>query len=280
MKQIAYGLVVAVLIGACSPRADTAAEQFAQGASIYAARCATAQCHGAQGEGLRTDDGFRVWPLVGPAFEARNPMAQVVFDVARSGGESELRALSDRQIYAAAAYELSLNGVSLDAPLTAQNAASIASGTSVEIPNAGTLFPPPGNASLLPPTSALLPMLSVENGYLRLQVDQIAYASAIGRATSPDDGAFVILVFALEALTADPLDVTPAFLRLHASNGAALEPLDIHLDFAIAGFHPQTIEPDHGTAAHAIFALPASTTPVRLVYDDGTGHALSLKLSP
>jgi mono/diheme cytochrome c family protein len=280
MKQIVYCLMIAALLGACSHRTDAAVEQRAQGAPIYTARCATAQCHGTRGEGLRDGASFRVWPLVGPEFEARNPSAQVIFDVTRSGGERELRALTDQQIYDAIAYEMSLNGVQLDAPLTAQNAASIASGTSIEIPDAGTLFPPPGNASLSPLAAAGLPLLPVENGYLRLRVNQIANASAIGRETPSDGGAFVFLVFTLEDLTDRPLDVAPQFLRLYASNGAVLEPLDIRLDFAVARFYAQRIEPGHGTAAHAIFTLPASTTVKRLVYDDGTGHALSVELSP
>jgi hypothetical protein len=111
-------------------------------------------------------------------------------------------------------------------------------------------------------------------------LDQIAYVNAIGRTTPSNGGTFVIIVFALEDLTDGPLDVDPQFLRLYASNGAALEPLELRLDFAVARFYPQTIEPHHGTAAHATFALPASTTPARLVYDDGSGPVLMVKPSP
>ena len=49
---------------------------------------------------------MRIWPAVGADFQRRNPNAQVVFDVIRSGEEPELRALADQQIYDAVAWEL------------------------------------------------------------------------------------------------------------------------------------------------------------------------------
>src|SRR5262245_3193777 len=68
--------------------------QLASGGPIYAQTCATSACHGTQGEGIHSEDGFKAWPLVGEEFQSRHPNAQVVFDVIRSGSESNLLALT------------------------------------------------------------------------------------------------------------------------------------------------------------------------------------------
>ena len=125
------------------------ADQLSRGQAIYEQGCATEACHGANGEGIRGENGFRVWPLVGEDFQRRNPSAQVIFDVVRSGGESSLRALTDQQIYDSIAYELSLNEIEFNEPLVSQNAPEITSGIAAEMLEPGSLFPPPGNAELI-----------------------------------------------------------------------------------------------------------------------------------
>ncbi len=87
--------------------------QLESGAPTYAQTCSTSTCHGAQGEGIRSDNSFKAWPLVGAEFQSRHPNAQIVFDVVRSGGERNLLALTDQQIYDAIAYELSRNQIVL-----------------------------------------------------------------------------------------------------------------------------------------------------------------------
>lgn len=279
-------LGAALLLAACAavtaaptPSADTVADQLARGGPLYAQNCATSKCHGTQGEGLRSGGGFQVWPSVGPNFEARNPNAQVVFDVVRSGGEQNLRGMTDQQIYDAIAYELSQNSVHLAAPLTTQNAAATLSGSSAS--TEGRLYPPPGNVVLLPgpAVASALPALA-GNDYLGLRVDQAALASTIGDATPPAGGAFLVLVLAVQNQTGAPLDLDPKFLQLQASSGATLAPQPVDLAYPIERFHHQTIAPDHGTAAVVIFALPVGAAPAQLTYDDQTGHALSVILAP
>ncbi len=138
-----------------APIPATVADQLARGAPRYAQNCATAKCRGAQGEGIHSGDAFRIWPLVGADFQARNPTAQVIFDVVRSGSEQNLRALTDQQIYDAIAYELSQNGASPAAPLTAANAAQVTVGPSSLTSNLGALFPPPDGVSFAPSSPSL-----------------------------------------------------------------------------------------------------------------------------
>src|SRR5436309_14087590 len=102
------GITVAALLFACTtpPASSTLTRttgtievvdgQIARGELIYQQTCVT--CHGLQGEGQRRGSTFAVWPLVGADFQARNPNAQVVFDVVRSQSEPNLRALTDEQI--------------------------------------------------------------------------------------------------------------------------------------------------------------------------------------
>jgi hypothetical protein len=273
-----------VLVLACATQTPTATpgalsvtDQLASGHPLYATGCATPQCHDTQGERIRQGDSFRIWPLVGAEFQSRNPNAQVIFDVVRSGDEQSLRAMTDQQIYDAIAYELSLNQVHLQEPLTARNAAGVRSGKNSQAFGVGMIFPP-SNAVLFAATSVQVTWPAAVNGYVDLRVDQLAQASAIGNSKPPEGGSFVVVVFALQDLAGRPLDVAPQFLRLYDARGQALEPQAIDLTSAVERFHAQKLEPDHGTAATAIFALPSGTGYERLVYDDSTGHPLSLDL--
>lgn len=283
------GLACAALVVACvtaeispiPPTTETVADQLARGAPLYAQNCATSKCHGTQGEGLRSSNSFRAWPLVGPEFEARNPNAQVIFDVVRSGSEQNLRVMTDQQIYDAIAYELSQNGLRLIAPLTADNAMGIATSASGSGSTVGELFPPPGDATLVDaPFSLIDTGTGGYGGYLSWRVDQLAVASHIGSAAPSNGGRFLILVIAFANQSAESLDVGPEFLRIFDSNGNVLEPQALDLAYPIERFHHQTIEPGHGTAAVVIFALGAGATPKQLTYDDQTGHPLHLALTP
>ncbi len=256
-----------------------AADQLTRGGRLYGLGCATAKCHGTQGEGIRSGGAFRVWPLVGADFQVRNPNAQVIFDVARSGNEQSLRAMTDQQIYDAVAYQLSLNGARPTRLLTEHNAATVLSGPAAGSGD-GEIHPPPGNAVLLHPSAgSRAPSNPVANGYLRLQVDQMAQATAIGGHSVAGGGVFSVLVLAIRDLTERALALDPRYLRLRTATGARLEPRDVELEYPIERFHPQTITPGHGTAAVAVFALPAGATPAQLTYDDQTGHPVSVNLA-
>lgn len=243
----------------------SAADQIARGQAIYVRDCATAQCHGVQGEGIRSGAGYRVWPLVGPEFTQRNPTAQVIFDVTRSGPEREMRALSDQEHYDAIAYELALNGVQLAEPVTAANAATVLSGAGASKPAPGTLFPPPGNATLAGGGAFQLPAVAQDDLW-RLSVTQAALASHIGGQPAPNEGRFLIAVFFLETRAAGSVAVTPADLALQTTTGEQLAPQDVALDFAVARFGQQTIEPGSGVSGHAVFVLPAGAQAASLRY--------------
>jgi len=250
---------------ASSTPVGSVAAQLTRGTAIYARDCATAQCHGVQGEGIRSGDGFRAWPLVGPEFTQRNPTAQVIFDVTRSGPEREMRALTDQEHYDAIAYELSLNGAQLAEPVTAANATAILSGAEAALPAPGTLFPPPGNATLIAGGEFTLPT-SAEDQAWRLHVTQAALVSHIAGHPAPGGGRFLIVVFFLETKGAGPAAVTPADLALHTAAGDTLAPQPVALDFAVARFGQQTIEPGRGVSGHAVFVLPAGAAPASLRY--------------
>ena len=129
---IAVLLGIVLLMAGCASSANgrpvSVESQLTSGAPIYTQTCATSKCHGTQGEGIRSASGFKVWPLVGEDFQTRHPNAQIAFDVIRSGGERNLLALTDQQIYDAIAYELDQNQIALDVPLTADNAYGIFGG--------------------------------------------------------------------------------------------------------------------------------------------------------
>jgi mono/diheme cytochrome c family protein len=265
--------LAAVFPSACAARTQVLTPspvevQLSRGAQIYARDCATAECHGTLGEGLRQGNSFSAWPLMGSDFETRNPNAQVIFDVVRSGSEANLRALSDQQIYAVTAYELSLNGISLPTPLNAENAARIASGETVPAARWGELFPPPGNTDLLPPGNAPGAASRSTNGSLDLRVDQMALASRIGNASPSSGGVFVILVLAFQNLEAGEAHLDPSYLSLVDAGDQAHQLEAIRLDYPIEAFHPQIIQPEYGTAAVAIFSLPQDTQPRKLIYQD------------
>lgn len=258
-----------------TPNVGTVADQLARGAPLYAQNCATAACHGAKGEGIRAGDSFSAWPLVGAAFQARNPNAQVVFDVVRSGDEQNLRAMTDQQMYDAVAFEQSQNGAALSAPLTAQNAATTPGGNASFNPAA--IYPPLDHVRYLAPPTPPRAFYDASNDYVALRVDQIAQASSIGNATPPG-GVFVLMIFAMQDLTNQPLAIDPKFLRLFDSAGNASAPQPIDFNFPIEQFHPIAVQPAHGTAAIVVFPLATNAAPDKLVYDDATGHSLTLSL--
>ena len=270
---------------ACNPKTVTSSlpisieSQLASGGPIYHQTCATSSCHGTDGAGLRSGNGFSVWPLVGDDFQARHPNAQIVFDVIRSGDEPNLRALTDQQIYDSIAYELNQNNIFLQAPLTAANAYHTFGGQMSGSKFDG-FYPPLGNYEpTTTPPHADLP-LSAEGGDLRLQVDQIAAASAIGGTKSPTGGIFLMMVFVLADRGQAPITVGPENLSLTIPGDDILLPQTINPRTAIENFHTQTIQPGHGTAALAIFSLPAPDQFDRLIYSDKQGNRLELSLKP
>jgi hypothetical protein len=253
--------------------------QLTNGAPIYTQTCATSTCHGTQGEGIRSGIGFAAWPLVGADFQARHPNAQIVFDVVRSGGEPNLRALTDQQIYDSIAYELSQNQITLASPLTAENAFKTF-GAAMSGQALGGLFPPSDNAVFINmPFMPDLPIAAKNEG-LQLQLDQIAQASAIGNAKHPAGGVFLILVIVFNDLGIESITVSPDHLRLSTPGGDLLEPQSINLHSAIEKFHTQTIKPYYGTSALVVFTLSAPDQFDKLIYDNQTGNRFTLDLIP
>ncbi|MBE0682305.1 MAG: cytochrome c [Anaerolineales bacterium] len=253
--------------------------QLTNGERIYAQTCATSTCHGTQGEGIRSETGFSAWPLVGADFQSRHPNAQIVFDVIRSGGEPNLRALSDQQIYDSIAYELSQNQITLASPLTSANAFTTY-GAAMSGQSQGGLFPPSNNAALINMPFKLNLPIAAKNEGLQLQLDQIAQASAIGNAKPPAGGAFLILVIVFNDLSTEPITVSPDHLRLSTAGGDLLEPQSINLHSAIEKFHTQTIKLYYGTSALVVFTLSAPEQFDQLIYDDQAGNRLTLALKP
>lgn len=253
--------------------------QLASGGPIYMQTCATSTCHGTHGEGIQSGNGFKVWPLVGDEFQSRHPNAQIVFDVIRSGGEPNLRALTDQQIYDSIAYELSQNQITLDSPLTADNAHAVFGGK-MSGDSQGGFFPPSDNAILIdPPPTSDLPIIT-QNDRLRIQVDQIAEASAIGNSKLREGGAFLILVLMFSDLDVQSITLGPAHLSLTTPGGEHLKPQSINIHSAIEKFHEQTIKPQHGTAGLVVFTLTAPDQFDQLIYEDGEGSRITLRLKP
>ena len=282
MRLVRLGILINVVMGmaACSLTSPAVvATQLSRGKSVYTQGCAIASCHGKDGEGIRNDDHIRVWPLVGSEFQRRNPSAQVIFDVVRSGAESSLRASTDQQIYDAIAYELSLNGVELSEPLAARNAPGISSGAAAKGQKAGTLFPPPGNSSLV--TDWVAPRLpaSAENTELSMLVTQIGLAPTISGTAPPAGNDYLLVIFSLEDLTKQPIEVGPGYLSVVTMDGKILEPLDVNLDYPVTRFYSQTIEYEHGTVALAIFGLPESSQIDHILYTWPSDQPLVLYLS-
>jgi hypothetical protein len=253
--------------------------QLASGALIYAQTCATSTCHGTQGQGIRAGNGFSAWPLVGEEFQSRHPNAEIVFDVIRSGNERNLLALTDQQVYDAIAYQLKQNQITLESPLTADNAFGTYGG-SMSGDSQGGLHPPSNNAVIItPPLIRDLP-IAAQNDRLRLQIDQFAAASAIGKSKLPNGGVFLIVVFVLTDLDQAPITVNPAHLRLSTPGGDHLQPQSINIHAAIEQFHEQTIQPQHGTVGLVVFTLTAPDQFDQLMYDDGEGSRITLRLKP
>ena len=260
-------------------RPTTVESQLASGAPIYAQTCATSTCHGTQGQGIKSGNSFKVWPLVGDDFQSRHPNAQIVFDVIRSGGERNLLALTDQQIYDSIAYELSQNQITLESPLTADNAHETFGGK-MSGEAQGGLYPPSNNAILMDaPLTRDLPIVA-QNDMLRLQVDQIAQASAIGNAKSPEGGAFLILVIVFNDLDSEPITVSHDHLSLSTPGGELLEPQPVNIQSAIEKFHTRTIKPEYGTVGLVVFTLSAAEDFDQLIYDDRAGEPLTLALKP
>jgi hypothetical protein len=281
MPRFIFSLVGAFLqlffLIACGQTAKpiTVESQLASGAPIYAQTCATSTCHGTQGEGIKSGNSFKVWPLVGDEFQSRHPNAQIVFDVIRSGGERNLLALTDQQIYDSIAYELRQNQVTLESPLTADNAHETFGGK-MSGEAQGGLFPPSDNAILIDlPLTRNLPF-AAQNERLRLQLDQIAQASAIGN----NKGTFLIVVIVFSDLDDQPITLSPDHLKLSTPSGELLEPQAINIHSAIEKFHERTIKPQHGTVGLVVFTLSTPEDFDQLIYDDGVGDRIALTLKP
>lgn len=280
MIAVVLGSIL-ITMGCASATSDASAtpisieSQLENGAPIYAQNCATSTCHGTQGEGIKSGNDFKVWPLVGEEFQSRHPNAQIVFDVIRSGSERNLLALTDQQIYNAIAYELNRNQITLRSPLTADNAHAT-SGGKMSGEAQGGLFPPSDNAILIePPVMRALP-IAAQNKRLRMQVDQIAQASAIGK----DKGTFLILVLAFSDLADQAITLRPDHLKLSTLSGELLQPQAIDIHSAIEKFHTRTIKPQHGAVGLVVFALSTPEDFDQLIYDDGVGDRIALALRP
>jgi len=272
-------LLTAIAASACAPAGQSPVQdQLARGQPIYEQGCATEQCHGLNGEGIPRGSGFQAWPLVGADFQRRNPSAQVIFDVVRSGGEPSLRALSDQQIYDAIAYEMSLNEASPSMPVVAGNAATLPTGSEAPGAAAGELFPPPGNAELMPFALPLTLPLAAETAEVRMRVTQVARTAAIGQSVPPGGGTYLLVVITVEDLTDGPLEVGPQHLTLVGTDGQSYPPLDMGLAYPVDRFRSQTIEPEHGTAGLAVFGVPEAESPAQLLYTLPSGPELVLEM--
>ena len=223
---------------------------------IYQQDCATESCHGVNGDGILSSDGFHSWPLVGEEFQHRNPTVQVILDVVRNGGEISLHALTDQQVYDAIAFEMSLHDVELSEMRDVQNAPLISSGKAAGVQKRGSLYPPPDNAGLISNWSAPGLLVLVEINNLCMHLTQIALVNDIRHTLLPFEESYVLVVFTLEVLTDHSLEVGPQNLRLVTEDGHMLEPLEIGLDYPVTRFYPHHIEPEHALVALAIFTLP------------------------
>ena len=276
-------LAIALAGGAASNAARAGAEQRDRGRPIYEASCAQGQCHGADGVGQPP----RIWPAVGADFQRRNPNAQVIFDVIRSGEEPELRALADQQIYDAVAWELWLNGVDLGpTELSAQNAAAIGSGPAAR-PLA--LAPPLDLApfGVPPPTPSFYNQaLSTSdeavrrgaNDRLLLRVAQAATVDRLGEQAAADGRVFAVAVLFVVGRGPDPVAVDPAFVRLEDDGGALYEALPYRIPHAIDTFHRRDVDAEHGLAGILAFDLPSAIRPVALRYADPAAPELRVPL--
>jgi hypothetical protein len=142
------------------------------------------------------------------------------------------------------------------------------------------LYPPSNNAVIItPPLIRDLP-IAAQNDRLRLQIDQFAAASAIGKSKLPNGGVFLIMVFVLTDLNQAPITVNPAHLRLSTPGGEMLQPQPSNIQSAIEKLHECTIEPRHGTVGLVVFTLSNPEDFDQLIYDDGVGDRIVLALKP
>jgi mono/diheme cytochrome c family protein len=286
--RFVFGMTLAVfclfVLVSCARSANstlapaTVGSQLTAGAPIYTQTCATSSCHGTQGQGIRSGSNFSAWPLVGAEFQARNPNAQVIFDVVRSGDEPNLRALTDQQIYDAIAYELNQNQIQMESPLTAANATLVFGGAMSGSAFNG-LYPPVADVVIAGASPVRSLPLAAQNGRLSLQLDQLAQASAIGNARPAAGSSFVMMVIELTDLTEAPISVSPDYFKLSTPGGDSLLPQSIEPHSAIEAFHPRTISPQHGVTALIIFSFPASQQFNQLIYNDQVGNPLTLDLT-
>jgi hypothetical protein len=174
---------------------------------------------------------------------------------------------------------LNQNQITLESPLTADNA-HVTFGGKMSGEAQGGLFPPSDNAILIdPPLTRELP-IAAQNDRLRIQIDQIAQAGAIGKSKLPEGGVFLIVVIVLTDLNQSPVMVTPNYLRLSTSNGDLLQPQASDIHSAIEKFHERTIKPQHGTVGLVVFTLSTPEDFDQLIYDDGVGDRIVLALKP
>lgn len=275
---VTWGLVL-VTIGCTSNVGTTphsVESQLESGALIYRKTCATNTCHGTQGQGLRSGDDFKIWPLVGDEFQLRHPNAQIVFDVIRSGSEKNLLALTDQQVYDAIAYQLDQNRIVLQSPLTADNAYSTYGGKMSGNAKAG-IYPLSDNVQLYETIHTTDLPIVAGSKRLRIQVDQLAQAVAIGN----NKGNFLVLVLVFNVQGSEQITLTPEYLSLSTPGGELLNPQSINIHAAIERFHEQTIRPGYGTVGLVVFTLTTPDGFDQLIYDDGAaGNRLTLRLKP
>ena len=144
----------------------------------------------------------------------------------------------------------------------------------------GGLFPPSNNAVITnPPPTQNLPIVA-QNARLRVQVDQLAQANAIGHDKPPDGGTFLILVIVFNDLNNEPITVGPDHLSLSTPRGELLKPQPINIQSAIEKFHTRMIKPEHGTVGLVVFTLSDPEAFDQLIYGDGAGDKLTLALKP
>ncbi len=287
---IVVPLAVAALTSCLVLRARAEPGQLDRGRPVYEASCATATCHKADG----SSSPPQIWPSVGAAFQQRNPNAQAVFDVVRSGEEPNLLALGDQQIYDAIAWELSLNGVDLPQELTAANAASVATGPAA-VTQPGAIYPPlditpPGAPPASPapflglppapsPGTAATPGPSASNGRVGLRVDQVGYVDRLGSTQAPPGSVFAVVVLFVDDRAGSPLQTDRPFLRATDSTGATRQPSATKAPSAIDNYHARTLTPGKGLAGIVAFEIPAGSRLASLAYDDGQTPPLEVPLA-
>ena len=75
-----------------------------------------------------------------------------------------------------------------------------------------------------------------------------------------------------------PLELESQHLRLVNKDTLKLDLLEINLDYPVAGFYSQLIQPEYGTSFLSIFALPESSEIGYLLYSLPDGQQLTVEL--